>query len=76
MNNWLYWSVPEHRCNHYLFFMVLALFVLPYIFGIRFTTLGYLVNMIWMDLIYYWQYKFVERITKNKDNDEDGNNSF
>lgn len=72
---WLYWAVPDERVNHYIFFMCMAIFVLPYMMGVRFTTLGYLINILWLDIIYYWSYRFTQRINKKKD-DEDGNNSF
>ena len=67
MNTWLYWAVPENRATHYLVLMCMALFVLPYILCIRYTLLGYLFNMIWLDLIYYWTYKFSEKNKKDKD---------
>lgn len=75
MNEWLYWAVPEERTNHYIFFMALAIFVLPYLFGIRYTMLGYLLNIIWLDLIYYWSYKHFQKLN-NKNKDDDGNDTF
>ena len=76
MNQWLYWAVPDERINHYLFFMVLAIFVLPYLFGIRFTPLGYLLNIVWLDVIYYMSYRNLQRLKNKHKDDDDGNNTF
>ena len=43
--SWFTWQVPEARLNQYLFYMVMVVFVVPYIAGIMFTSLGYFLNV-------------------------------
>jgi len=37
--------------------------------------MGYLLNIIWLDVIYYWSYKHLQKL-KNKDKDDNGNDTF
>lgn len=54
MNNWLYWSVPERFVRSYVFIMFLVMVFIPnYVFGINYTPAGFLVNLIWFDLVFY-----------------------
>tara|TARA_B110000211_G_scaffold114666_1_gene132944 strand:+ start:1705 stop:1872 length:168 start_codon:yes stop_codon:yes gene_type:complete len=55
--------------------MWIAIFILPLLFGIRLTAFGYLLNIIWIDIIYYVSYKRLEEL-KNKHKDDDGNDTF
>jgi hypothetical protein len=75
MDGWLYWSVPKKRVSHYLFVMWIAIFILPILFGLKLTTLGYLLNVVWLDFIYYIGYKRSQEL-KNKHKDDDGNDTF
>jgi len=68
--NWFTWQVPETRLNQYLFYMVMVVFVVPYIAGIMFTSLGYLLNVLWFDMIFYMWHKNKELIEKGKDDNE------
>ena len=53
-NNWLLWQVPNAFVRRYVITMLLVMFVIPnYIFGIQFTKLGFLLNLIWYDVIFY-----------------------
>jgi hypothetical protein len=71
MYNWLNWWVPNERVFNYVFFLFLGLYLLPSIMGIRFTMLGYVVNLIWLDALYYWSYKKAEELKDRfKDDDE------
>ena len=71
MHNWLNWWVPNERVFNYMFFLFLGLYLLPSIMGIRFTMLGYVVNLIWLDALYYWSYKKAEELKDRfKDDDE------
>jgi hypothetical protein len=66
-NNWLYWSVPAEKARHYIIVMILMMYFVPkYLFGIRFTTLGYLMNFLLYDAVYYFMYQ-VEQVMKGKD---------
>ena len=68
--NWFTWQVPEPRLNQYLFYMIMVVFVVPYIAGIMFTSLGYLLNVLWFDMIFYMWHKNKELIEKGKDENE------
>ena len=68
--NWFTWQVPETRLNQYLFYMIMVVFVVPYISGIMFTSLGYLLNVLWFDMIFYMWHKNKQRIENGKDDNE------
>ena len=69
-NNWLYWSVPAEKARHYIIIMTVMMVIVPtYLFGIRFTSLGYLMNFLLYDALYYVTYR-IEQAMKGK-NDRD-----
>tara|TARA_Y100000114_G_C11509326_1_gene208224 strand:- start:179 stop:412 length:234 start_codon:yes stop_codon:yes gene_type:complete len=68
--SWFTWQVPEARLNQYLFYMVMVVFIVPYIAGIMFTSLGYLLNVLWFDMIFYMWLRNKELIEKGKDDNE------
>ena len=69
-NNWLYWSVPAEKARHYIIVMTIMMVIVPtYLFGIRFTSLGYLMNFLLYDALYYVTYR-IEQAMKGK-NDRD-----
>ena len=68
--NWFTWQVPETRLNQYLFYMIMVVFVVPYISGIMFTSLGYLLNVLWFDMIFYMWHKNKQRMENGKDDNE------
>ena len=66
-NNWLYWSVPAEKARHYIIVMTIMMVIVPtYLFGIRFTSLGYLMNFLLYDALYYVTYR-IEQAMKGKD---------
>jgi hypothetical protein len=66
-NNWLYWSVPAEKARHYIIIMTIMMVIVPtYLFGIRFTSLGYLMNFLLYDALYYVTYR-IEQAMKGKD---------
>jgi len=66
-NNWLYWSVPAEKARHYIIVMTIMMVIVPtYLFGIRFTSLGYLLNFLLYDALYYVTYR-IEQAMKGKD---------
>ena len=70
---WSTWAVPVEYVPFYLFVMAMSLYVLPkYVFGISFTTLGWLLNLLWFDLVFYIWYKvkITIEMLKRKDDDE------
>lgn len=57
-NTWLWWAVPQAHIRRYIIMMMLVMFIIPnYIFGIQFTKLGFLLNLIWYDIIFYSWYR-------------------
>ena len=75
MYAWINWYVPDERVKHYIFFMVLGLFVFPYLFScLRFTIFGYLTNLLLLDELYYFMYNVQKKYLDDKD--DNGNNSF
>lgn len=54
ISNWLTWAIPEQYVKRYLFTLWLAMFIVPqYLFGLQFTKLGFIINLLWYDLIFY-----------------------
>jgi|TARA_B100001094_G_C18185260_1_gene803399 hypothetical protein len=72
---WLFWQVPESRVKHYIVMMLLILFFLPALFGIRYTSMGYVFNVLWADFILFNLYTVQDRIKNNK-KDDDADNTF
>jgi hypothetical protein len=57
--NWLTYAVPRKYVGKYLVTMWIALFIVPqYIFGLYYTKLGIIVNIVWYDVIFYMWLKF------------------
>jgi hypothetical protein len=57
--NWLSYAVPKKYVGKYLVTMWVALFIVPqYIFGLYYTKLGIIVNIVWYDVIFYMWLKF------------------
>jgi hypothetical protein len=66
LTNWLYWTVPKEKARHYIVVMTLMMIVLPYLIGVAFTSLGYLMNFLLYDAVYYFTYR-VEQAMKDMD---------
>ena len=63
MMTWLFWSVPKKHVRRYVIMLALVLVIIPqYFFGIMYTTLGFLVNLIWFDMIFYGWVRVKEQI--------------
>jgi hypothetical protein len=61
IGRWLFWAIPEKYITKYLITLWLAMFVIPqYFFGLYFTKLGFLMNFIWYDIIFYGWVKVKE----------------
>jgi hypothetical protein len=72
LNSWLYWAVPAEKARHYIIVMTLMMFVVPeYLFGIRFTSLGYLMNFLLYDATYYFVHRVEQAIKDRYDRDRD-----
>ena len=60
--NWLFWAVPEKYAMKYIVIMWVALMLIPsYIFGLYYTKLGIILNLVWYDLIFYGWVKAKQR---------------
>ena len=70
LTNWLYWSVPTEKARHYIIVMTLMMIVLPYLIGVAFTSLGYLMNFLLYDAVYYFTYRVEQAIKDMNDRDK------
>ena len=62
ITNWLFWAVPEKYAMKYIVILWLALILIPhYIFGLYYTKLGIILNLVWYDLIFYGWVKAKQR---------------
>ena len=62
IKNWLFWAVPEKYAMKYIVIMWVALMLIPsYIFGLYYTKLGIILNLVWYDLIFYGWVKAKQR---------------
>ena len=63
ISNWLFWAVPQQYGMRYLVLLWLVMFVIPtFIFGLQFTRLGFIINLIWYDLIFYGWVRAKQRL--------------
>jgi hypothetical protein len=50
--------------------MMLMMLVLPYLIGVAFTSLGYLMNFLLYDAVYYFTYRVEQAIKDMNDRDK------
>jgi hypothetical protein len=63
MLNWIFWQVPVDYVRRYLVTLWLVMFVIPpLLFGIQFTKMGFILNLLWYDLIFYGWYRVKQQI--------------
>ena len=67
---WSTWAVPERLAKNYILLVFSVLYILPYLFGLRLTVLGFVVNYFWIDYMFFRWYKN-KKITEEyfKEND-------
>tara|TARA_B100000927_G_scaffold275152_1_gene254900 strand:+ start:20 stop:226 length:207 start_codon:yes stop_codon:yes gene_type:complete len=54
MLNWIFWAIPEQYVRRYLITLCLVMFIIPnYLFGLYFTKIGFIINLLWYDMIFY-----------------------
>ena len=70
LTNWLYWSVPAEKGTHYIVVMTLMMIVLPYLIGVAFTSLGYLMNFLLYDAVYYFTHRLEQAIKDMNERDK------
>ena len=54
---WTTFTIPYSHIKHYILLMIFALWFLPGVFGLRFTLMGYVLNYLWADFLFYIWYK-------------------
>ena len=54
---WSSWSVPPDFIKQYIILMLGVLFIFPKIVGLQLTLLGYVINYLWADFMFYVWYK-------------------
>jgi|TARA_A100000164_G_C21846073_1_gene742551 hypothetical protein len=63
ITNWIFWAIPQEYVRRYFAYLALILFIIPnYIFGIYYTILGFVVNYLWFDLVFYGWVKFKNKV--------------
>ena len=60
ISNWLFWAIPEKYVQRWCIGLLLLLYFIPFVFGIYYTKLGIIVNLIWYDVIFYGWVKVKE----------------
>ena len=53
MNKWLMWTIPYAYIKLYVFLMLTILFILPVVTGLRYTPVGYMINYLFADALFY-----------------------
>ena len=53
MEKWFWWGIPTRYTNRYIFLMVMVFFILPLLTGLRYTSIGYMVNFLFADVMFY-----------------------
>ena len=61
---WSRWSVPYGLIKTYIILMLCVLFLFPNIVGLQLTLLGYVINYLWADFMFYVWYKAKLRAQK------------
>ena len=54
---WSTFAVPEHLAFRYVSTMFLVLYCLPWLFGLTLTALGFAMNLLWADFLFYHWYR-------------------
>jgi hypothetical protein len=63
ISNWLFWVIPRQYIRRYLFTFWFVMFFLPgYVLGLHFTKLGFIINWLWFDIVFYGWYRAKQMI--------------
>ena len=65
----MFWAVPESMVKRYAFGLVLLIYIFPTLFGIYYTKVGALINILWYDIIFY----MFSKSKQNRKDDNEGN---
>ena len=67
IGNWLLWAIPRDYIRRYLVMFWLGMFFSPgYFLGLQFTKLGFIINGLWFDLVFYGWYRAKQMIGDDK----------
>ena len=67
ISNWILWAIPEQYVKRYLITLWMVMFVIPgYLLGMHFTKLGFVINLLWYDLIFYGWVKVKQQLGDNE----------
>jgi|TARA_A100001391_G_scaffold204625_2_gene200983 hypothetical protein len=67
MTRWIFWAVPEPMAKRYAIGLILLIYVFPSLFGVYYTKIGAIINILWYDIIFY---VFSRAKENRKDKDE------
>ena len=67
MTRWIFWAVPEPMAKIYAIGLILLIYVFPSLFGVYYTKIGAIINILWYDIIFY---VFSRAKENRKDKDE------
>ncbi len=67
MTRWIFWAVPEPMAERYAIGLILLIYVFPSLFGVYYTKIGAIINILWYDIIFY---VFSRAKENRKDKDE------
>ena len=55
------WTIPYAYIKSYVFLMLTILFILPVITGLRYTPVGFMINYLFADVLFYrWCIRKIE----------------
>jgi hypothetical protein len=61
MERWFWWGIPNKYIRRYIFLMMMILVMLPLLTGLRYTQVGYILNILFADVMFYrWCHKKIE----------------
>ena len=69
MTRWIFWAVPEPMAKRYAIGLILLIYVFPSLFGVYYTKLGAVMNILWYDIISY----VFSRAKENRKDDDESN---
>ena len=67
MTRWIFWAVPEPMAKRYAIGLILLIYIFPSLFGVYYTKIGAIINILWYDIIFY---VFSRAKENRKDKDE------
>ena len=53
MEKWFWWGLPNKYISRYIFLLMMVLVMLPLLTGLRYTSIGYIVNFLFADVMFY-----------------------